>query len=71
MQNFIGKIKSSTPIEVAKPVTFQRFDKNCEYKLFNKKWRGPLFCGDSKDKDGDHYIFTEERTQYENNGKER
>ena len=71
MQNFISKIKSSTPIEVAKPVTLKGFDKNCEYKLFNKKWRGPLFCGDSKDKDGDHYIFTEERPDYENNGKER
>ena len=41
------------------------------YKIFNKKWGGPLFCGDGKDSCGDHWVWVEPRRTYENNGKER
>ena len=41
------------------------------FKIFNKKWGGPLFCGDSKDSGGDHWVWVEPRRNYENNGKER
>ena len=48
-----------------------RFLENCEYKLFNKKWKGPLFCGDGTDSQNDHRVWVEKNVNYENNGKER
>lgn len=41
------------------------------YKLFNGKWKGPLFCGDGTDGGGDHWAWVEPNPGYENNGKER
>ena len=38
-----------------------------EFKLFNVKWGGPLFCLDDKDKDGDHWAWVPPRVNYENN----
>ena len=41
------------------------------YKLFNGKWKGPLFASDSTDSSGDKYLLVEPSIDYENQGKER
>ena len=52
---------------ISRPLTLE----DGEYKMFNKKWGGPLFCSDSKDSSDDHWAWVEARRNYENNGKER
>jgi len=41
------------------------------YKIFNRKWPGPLFCGDGTDGNGDHWAYFEPNFDYENGNKER
>ena len=41
------------------------------YKLFNVKWKGPLFASDSTDSSGDHHLLVEPTIEYEHEGKER
>jgi len=41
------------------------------YKLFNVKWKGPLFASDSTDSSGNHHLLVEPTIEYENEGKER
>ena len=46
-------------------------DNDKEFKIFNKKFCGPLFCGTGKDGCGDHWAWVNADFQYENKGKER
>ena len=39
------------------------------YKLFNKKWKGPLFCGIGTDSCGDHWTWFPETPNWNNRGK--